>query len=79
MIHFMNSVVNRWQFVRPSPESCCHNCAKVGKYLLEVCINGQWWHFKCANTTVEAKSWMRWRSDDGSKVRMKLNLKEKQP
>jgi hypothetical protein len=62
--------------ILPSPEGCCHNCARDGKYLLEVRLNGYWWHFKCVETKADANLWLRWRSDDGSFTRMRENAKK---
>ena len=77
-----NSVAHRvplHRLVRPSSEGCCHDCAKYGKYLLEVRLNGNWWHFKCTATKTEARRWLRWRSDCGAKTRMKSNANMEAP
>ena len=54
----------------PSSETCCHFCALDGKYMLEVSLNQQWWHFKCVKTKKEAIKWIRWRSACGAICRI---------
>lgn len=56
---------------KPNSQGCCkdgffHNAP----FLLEVKLNGNWWHFKCCNTIQEARRWKKWRSEGGSEVRI---------
>ena len=61
------------RIVRPSSEGCCHYCGRSGKYLLDVNLNGNWWHFKCTETEKEAAKWVKWRSAKGAECRILLN------
>lgn len=58
---------------RPFSEGCCYFCGRSGKYLLDVNLNGVWWHFKCAETKKKAAKWVKWRSAAGAECRILLN------
>ena len=65
--------VGQPRLVRPSSEGCCHDCGRSGKYLLDVNLGGNWWHFQCAGTEKEAAKWIKWRSAEGAECRILPN------
>lgn len=54
---------------------CSENCCKMGfshsaKYMLEVQLNGNWWHFKCCETKADSMRWKKWMEKDYATVRI---------